>query len=92
MFLNEGLASLSFGWVEGVDLGNLGDKVRAKFNGVIIGVMRRKLVMGFFREDICKVFTPFQDDWFCVLDILGDLGGDGGLVDLFHFQPGLSFI
>ena len=83
MFFNESFTSFHLGWVEGVDFGNLGDKVRMEFDGMVIGAMRRKLVMGLFREDVCKVLTPFWDDWFHQLDILGDLGGDGGLVDLF---------
>ena len=48
--------------------------------------------MSLFREDICEVFAPFRDDWFCRSSGLGDLGGDGGLVDLFPFQPSLSLV
>ena len=65
MFINEGFTSFHFRWVERVDLGNFGGKVRTEFNGMIIGMMGRKLVMGFLREDIHKVVTPFQYDWFC---------------------------
>ena len=65
MFFNEGFTSFHLSWVEGVDFGNLGNQVRVKFNDVIIGAMKGKLVMGLFREDICKVFTPFWDDWLC---------------------------
>ena len=92
MFFNEGFTCFHFCWVERVDLGNLGDKVWTKFNGMIIGVMRRELVMGFLGEDIHKVFTPIWDDWFHQLGGLGNLGGDGGLVDLFSPQPSLLFV
>ena len=64
MFFNKGFTSHHFCQVEGVDLGNFGDKVRAEFDGIIIGVMRRELVMGFLREDISEVFAPFRYDWF----------------------------
>ena len=40
MFFDKGLASLHFSWIKRVDLGNLGDKVGVKFDGMIIGVVR----------------------------------------------------
>ena len=83
MFFNESFASLHLHWVERVDLGNFRDKVRTEFDGMVMGTMGGELVMGFLREDICKVFTPFWNNWFCWLGVLGDLGGDGGFVDLF---------
>ena len=64
MFFNEGFTSFHFCWVERVDLGDLGGKVWMEFNGMIIEMMGRKLVVGFLREDICKVITPFWYDWF----------------------------
>ena len=81
MVLDEVFTSFHLCWVEGVDFGNFGNKVRVKFNGVIIGMMGRKLVMCFLREDIHEVFAPFRYDWFCCLGSLSDLGGDGGLVN-----------
>ena len=63
-----------------------------KIDGVVIGVMRRKLVMGFLQEDICKVFTPFRYNGVNQLSGLGNLGANGGLVDLFSSQPGLSLV
>ena len=47
MFSNKEFAGFHLHWVERIDLGNLGDKVQAKFNGMIIGMMRGELVMGF---------------------------------------------
>ena len=47
MFFNKGSAGFHLRQVERIDLGNLGDKVWAKFNGMIIETMRGKLVMGF---------------------------------------------
>ena len=35
------------------------NKVWAKLNGVVIGVMGRKLVMSFLQKGIGKVFAPF---------------------------------
>ena len=45
--------------------------------------------MGFLREDISKVFAPVRYGWFDYSGHLGNLGGDGCLVDLFSIQPGL---
>ena len=39
--------------------------------------------MGFLGESICKVLAPIRYNWFSQLGGLGDLGGDGGLVNLF---------
>ena len=64
MFLNKGFTGFHLCQVKRIDLGNLGDKIQAKFDGIIIGMMGGKLVMGFLREDIGKVFAPFQYDWF----------------------------
>ena len=64
MFLNEGFASLHLCWVKGVDLGNFGDEVRFEFNGVIIGTVGGKLVMGFLREYVSKFVAPFWYDQF----------------------------
>ena len=92
MFFNKGFACLHFCWIEQVDLGNFGGEVRTKFDGMVIGVMGGKLVMGFLRENICKALAPFR---YCRLNGsggLGDLGGDGGFIDLFSFQPCLSLV
>ena len=59
---------------------------------VVIGAIRRELVMGFFRENISKVIAPLRYDRFIQLSSLGNLGGNCGLVDLLPFQPGLSFV
>ena len=92
VFFNKGLASFHLHWVERVNFGNLWGEVRAKVNGMVIGAMRRKLVMGFLREDICEVFAPFRYNGVKRQGGLGDLGGDGGFVDQFSIQPGLSFV
>ena len=83
MFFDESFTCFHFCWVERVDLGNLRGEVRAKFDGMVVGMMGRKLIMGFLREDIHKVFTPLRYDWFHRLHSLGNLGGDGGLVNPF---------
>ena len=62
MFFNKGFAGFHLCRIERIDLGNLGDKVWAKFDGMIIGMMRGELVMGFLQEDIHKVFASFRYD------------------------------
>ena len=64
MFLDEGFASFHLRWVKKVDFGNFGDKVRLKFNGVIVGMVGGKLVMCLLREHICKLIAPSWYDWF----------------------------
>ena len=81
VFFNEGFTRLHLRRVEQIDFGNLGNEVGAKFNGVVIGAMRRKLIMGFLRENICKVHTPVRYGRFGYSSRLGYLGGDGGFVD-----------
>ena len=83
MFFYEGFTSLHLGRVKGVNLSNLWDEIGVKVDGMVIGVMRRKLVMGFLKENIHKVLTPFWDDRFHWLGTLGNLDGDSGFVDLF---------
>ena len=85
MFFNKGFASFHLCRVEGVDFGDLGGKVWAKFNGMVIRVMGGELVMSFLREDISKVIAPFLYNWFDRLSGLGNQGGNSGFVDLFPF-------
>ena len=92
MFFDKGFTHFYFCRVERIDFGNFGGEVWMKFNGVVIRAVRRELVMGFLQEDICEVFAPFRYDRVHQLSGLGNLGGNGGFVDLFSIQPGLSFI
>ena len=48
VLFDESFASFHLHWIQQVDFGNFRDKVRAKFNGMIIGAMGRELVMGLF--------------------------------------------
>ena len=64
MFLNKGFTGFHLCQVKRVDLGNFEDKIQVKFNGMIIGMMGGKLVMGFLREDISEVFAPFRYNQF----------------------------
>ena len=41
VLLHKGLAHFHFCWVEGVNFGDFGSEVWVKFNGVVIGTMRR---------------------------------------------------
>ena len=47
MFFDKGFACFHLCWIEGINFGNLGSEVWVKFDGVVIGTMRGKLVMGF---------------------------------------------
>ena len=92
VFFDKGPASFHLCWVERINFGDPGGEVRVKVDGMVIGVMGRELVMGFLGEDICEVFAPFGYNGVNRRGGLGDLGGDGGSIDLFSFQPGLSFV
>ena len=60
IFLDKEFIGFHLHWVERVDFGNLRGEIWVEFNGVVIGVVRGKLVMGFLREDIFKVFAPVR--------------------------------
>ena len=81
MFFNKIFASLHLHRVEQVDLCNFGDKVGVKLDGVVIGMMGRKLVMSFLWEDVGKVFAPFRYSKFHYLDGLSNLSEGDGLVN-----------
>ena len=85
VFFNKRFTGFHFCRVERVDFGDFGNKVWAKFDGMIIRAMRGELVMGFLREDISKVFAPFWYNRLNWLGGLGDLGGNSGFIDLFPF-------
>ena len=48
MFFDKGFTCFHLCWVERIDFGDLGGEVWAKFDGVVIGVMERELVVGLF--------------------------------------------
>ena len=81
MFFNEVLTGLHFCQVEAVDFCKFGNEVRVKFDGVVIGMMRRELIVGFLQKDIHKISTPFRYEWFHCLVSLHNLNGDSGLVN-----------
>ena len=83
VFFNEGFTCLHLRWIERIDFGDLWNEVGAKFNGVVIGAMRGKLIMGFLGENISKVRTPVRYGRFNYPSCLGYLGGDGSFVDQF---------
>ena len=47
VFFDKGFTRFHFHWVERADFGDFGDEVWTKFNGMIVRVMRRELVMSF---------------------------------------------
>ena len=60
MFFDKGFACLHLCWVERIDFGDFGSKIRMEFNGMVIRMMERELVVGFLREDIFEVLTPVR--------------------------------
>ena len=83
MFFDKGFTCLHLSWIERVNFGDFGGEIWVKFDVVVIGVMRGKLIMGFLWEDICEVFTPFGYNGVNQLSGLGNLDGNGDFVDLF---------
>ena len=61
MFIDEGLARFLFLWVKRVHLSNLWNKRRLKVDGVVIGSVGGKNIMGFLGEHIVKVGAPIRD-------------------------------
>ena len=60
MFFDKGFTGFHLHWVERVDFSDLRGEVWAEFNGVVIGAVWGKLVMGFLGEDIFEVFAPVR--------------------------------
>ena len=63
MFFDKGFTGLHFCWIEQIDFGDFGNKVRMMVNGVIIGMVRGELVMGCLEEDISEVLAPVRYNW-----------------------------
>ena len=81
MFLNELLASLKLSRIEWIDFGNVGGECQLEVNGVIIMAMWWQFDMGMFGEYIREVGTPVGYGHFCGNILLGNLSGDGDLVN-----------
>ena len=47
MFFDKGFACFHLHWFEGIDFGDLGGEIWAKFNSMVIGMMRGELIVGF---------------------------------------------
>ena len=47
VFFDKGLAGFHLCWIERVNFGDFGDKVRVKVDGMVVWAMGRELVMGF---------------------------------------------
>ena len=92
MFIDESLASLLFGRVKRVDLGNLGNEGVLEFNGVIERSMRRKNVVSLLGEDISDISANVRDWDFLGFVGLGQLGRNSDLIDLFHRSSCLKAI
>ena len=73
MFFDKGFACLHFRRVEQVYLGNFGSEVRTKFDGMVIGVVGRELIMVFSENTSAKslhhsgkvqqILWPGQSGW-----------------------------
>ena len=92
IFFDESLTGFLFGRVKGVDFCNFWDKGILEFDGGIEGLMRRKNVIGSFREDIGEIGAKVWDWDFLWFLSLSKLSRDGDLVDLFHWSSCLKAI
>ena len=86
VFIDEGLACFLFLWVERIHLSDLGNEQGLKVNGVVVGSVGRKNVVGLFGEHVCKVRTPIRNFLIGGLCHLGEFGGQGDLVEMFAIE------
>ena len=91
MFLDEGFASFHFQGVQEIDFGNFQGKGWFEVNGMVIGLMQGKFVVGLFREHIGEDITPFQENGFLSWHFLGDLSRYGDLSNGFSGKPLFPF-
>ena len=72
---------------EYIYFGNLQDEHGLEVNGVVIGLVWGKDIMGFLEEDIFKVLAPFGVSLFWSLGVLSNLSGNGDLSNGFSGEP-----
>ena len=78
VFLNELLAGPERGGIKWVDFGNVGGKCWLEVNGDVVVAWHGLLA---FREYIGEVGAPVRYGCFCGNILLGNLSGDGDLVN-----------
>ena len=82
---------LSDPWVKWIDFGDMGGECRLKVDGVVIMTMWWQFGMGLFREHVREVSAPVWHGNFQGHALLGNLGGDGNLINGLIFLPQLAF-
>ena len=83
MFLNEHFTCFAFLGVEGINFGNLWDKIFLKINGMVEGSVGRKLIVSGFSEHISEVRAKGGDRYVLGLFRDGKFCGYGDFVNVF---------
>ena len=83
MFFNERFTRFAFFGVEGINFGNLWDKIFLKINGMVEGLVGGKLIVSGFSEYIIEVRARGRDGYVLVLFGDGKFRGYGNLVNIF---------
>ena len=83
VFFNKGFTSILLGRIKWVDFSNLGNKSVFEVNGVVEGMMGRKLFISLLGEYISEVGTKLRNgNFFCPFG-LSNFGRDGEFVQVF---------
>ena len=83
MFLNEHFTCFAFLGVEGINFGNLRDKIFLKINDMVEGLVGGKLIVSGFSKYIIEVRTKGGDGYILGLFGDGEFHGYGDLVNIF---------
>ena len=83
MFFNKHFTCFTFFGVEGINFGNLQDKIFLKINGMVEGLVGRKLIVSGFNEHISEVRAKGRDGHILGLFRDGEFHGYGDFVNVF---------
>ena len=83
MFFNERFTYFVFFGVEGINFGNLQDKIFLKVNDMIEGLVEGRLIVSGFSEYIIEVRAKGRDGYILGLFRDGEFHGYGNLVNVF---------
>ena len=86
MFFNECFTRFAFFGVEGINFGNFWDEVFFKINGMVEGLVGRKLIVSGFSEHISKVRTKGEYRYVFGLFRDGEFCGYGDFVNVFFLE------
>ena len=86
VFIDKCLTCLLLLWVKRVDLGNLWNERRFEVNGVVIGLVGRKNIVGGFRKYILEIRTPVGNFLIWSFRCLGEFGGQRDLIEVFAIE------